>query len=295
MPKNLGALERPKDPRDILLGSVQAPVSIPFPYIPDISWLVRNYQGDTAFCGEHAGSHFKPILDFANLAGSPIERKSPRYGVIKLKDPNSPLYDGYAIDAGTTMPAIFKWLQKAGAADFEPLEDDVTLAMNVYCDPSVVTPAIDANAAQSLISSYAFGNTNFQSLCQAIYQNNAVILLIKCDDGFWGTSTPTFTTPTYGHFVVAYGYDAEGIYVIDSAEPNNEFALKHILTQYITPQFFFEAGSAIDLPPVVKQALTSGQPVPASVTNALSTGQLSLAEQILNDIEAALSLIKQEI
>jgi hypothetical protein len=295
MPKNLGALERPKDPRDILLGSVQAPVQIPTSFIPDISWLKRNYQGETAFCGEHAGTHFKAVLDFANLSGNPIERKSPRYGVIKLKDPKSPLYDGFAIDAGTTMTAIFKWLEKAGAADFEPLEDDVLLPLNAYCDPSVVTPEIDANASQSLISSYAFCDTDYESLCQAIYQNKSVLLLIKCDNGFWGTATPTFTTAEDGHFICAFGYDENSIRIIDSADPNDAFAIKTIAKEYITPEFFFEAGTAIDLPPAVKKALTTNAPIPASVTNALTSGQLTLAEQILNDIEAALSLIQKEI
>jgi hypothetical protein len=293
-PKNLGALERPKDPRDVLLGTVQAPVQIPATFIPDVqAWLQRNYQSQTPFCGEHAGSHFKAILD--NVESGAVERKSPRYGAIKLKSPSSPVYDGVPIAEGTTMTGIFKWLEKVGADDYEPLENDVTLPLAAYCDPSAVTPAMDANAATSVISSYAFGATDFASLCQAIYQNKAVIILIKCDDGFWGTSTPTFTTPTYGHFVVAYGYDGEGIYVVDSAEPENQFAFKHILGQYITPAFFFEAGTAIDLPPAVKQALTTNTPVPASVTQALSTGQLSLAGQILQDIEAALALIKQEI
>jgi hypothetical protein len=45
----------------------------------------------------------------------------------------------------------------------------------------------------------------------------------------------------------------------------------------------------------VKQALTTNTPVPTSVTQALSTGQLTLAEQILNDIEAALALIQKEV
>ncbi|HEY3876128.1 MAG TPA: C39 family peptidase [Candidatus Kapabacteria bacterium] len=193
------------------------------------------------------------------------------------------------------MTAIFKWLEKFGADDYEPLENDVTLPLTTYCEPSAVTPAMDENAAASKINSYAFTGTDFASLCQAIYQNKAVLILIKCDDGFWGTSTPTFTNAEDGHFIVAYGYDQNYLYIVDSADPNDNFALKAIDKQYVTPQFFFEAGTAIVLPPVVKQALTTNAPVPASVTAALTTGQLSLAEQILQDIEAALALIKQEI
>ena len=193
------------------------------------------------------------------------------------------------------MTAIFKWLDKVGADDYEPLENDVMLPLATYCDPTAVTPAMDADAANQKISSYAFDALTFEALQQAIYQNKAVILLIKCDDGFWGTSTPTFTQPLYGHFIVATGYDENNIRVIDSAEPNNAFAIKMINKQYITSQFFFESGTAIDLPPNLKQALTTGTPIAPSVQHALTSGQVSLAEQILTDIGAALSLIQKEI
>jgi hypothetical protein len=278
---NLGALERPKDDRDFPLGAAQVPRTRPPFFVQDISWFQRNYQGQTAFCGEHAGAHFKAILDFVAL--STKGRKSPRYGAIKLKDPKSPVYDGYDIDAGTDMRSIFKWLQKIGADDYEPLENDFTLPSPHYCDPSVITPAMDASAAQSKISSYAFGATDFESVCQAIYQNKAVLLLIKCDDGFWGSDTPTFTTPKYGHFVVAFDYDETQGYVrvIDSAEPNTSFAIKKVNKQYFQPQFVLESGTAVDLLP--------------SIAHALSTQQISLAQQILEDIKQVLILIGKEI
>ena len=290
-PKNLGALERKPDPRDILLGSVQAPVTIPSSFIPDISWLVRNYQGQTPSCGAHASSHFQAILEHA-LAPGVNQRYTPRFSWIKIKT-----IDGYPLEDGTDMRSIFKSLTDDGADDFEPLENDVTLPLTTYSDPSVVTPDMVTNASAKKIGSYGFGNTDFESLCQAIYQNKAILLLIKCDNGFWGTSTPTFTTPEYGHFITAYGYDADFIYIVDSADPNDAFAFKKIAKQYVNSPttFIFEAGTAVDIPPAVKQALTTNTPVPASVTQALSTGQLTLAEQILNDIEAALALIKQEI
>ena len=118
--RNLGAIERPRDTRDILLGSVQAPVQIPAEFLPDNSWLKINFQGQTAFCGEHAGTHFQAILDH-NQTPAAAQRYSPRYGAIKMKSPSSPVYDGFDVNAGTTMTAIFKWLQKVGADDYEPL------------------------------------------------------------------------------------------------------------------------------------------------------------------------------
>jgi hypothetical protein len=282
----LGAIERPKDERDVLLGSVQAPISLPAEFLPDNTWLQRNYQGETAFCGEHAASHFLAILK-RNLNAQVAQRFTPRYGVIKLKTPSSPVYDGFPVDAGTTMTAIFKWLQKIGGDDFAPLENDVTLATATYCDPTAATPAMDTDAGQNQIQSYAFGNTDFESLCQYIYQNGAVLLLIKCDDGFWGTTTPTFTTPKYGHFIVADGYTADALRVIDSADPNNAFGVKMIGKQYVTSEFFFESGTAVDLPPSIQQIATH--------PTLSQPEKNTLIQQILSDIEQAVGLVSKEM
>jgi hypothetical protein len=254
----LRARERAKDERDFPLGGA-APVTIPASFLPDNSWIQRNFQGQSSFCGEHAGTHLKAILDF--YAMNVKVRKSPRYGAIKLKSPSSPVYDGFPADAGTDMRSIFKWLQKVGAADFEPLENNVSLPLFDYVNRTVITPAMDANAATSKIANYAFGNTDFKSLCQYIYQNKAVLLLIKCDDDFWGTTTPTFTTAKYGHFIIADGYTGDSIRVIDSADPLPSCAVKTIHKQFITPQFFFESGTAID--PVQAEAIKA-----AIVSNA---------------------------
>lgn len=291
---HLKANPRPKDGRDILLGGAAAPVPIPPALHVDLSWLKRNFQGKTYFCGEHAGTHLKAILDYgASTYNGADTRKTPRYGAIKLKDPKSPVCDGFAIDAGTDMRSIFKWLQKVGAADFEPLENDVTLPHATYCDPNVVTPAMDANAATSLISNYGFGNTDFNSLCQYIYQSKAVLLLIKCDDGFFGTSIPTFTTQKYGHFVVAYDYDLNGIYVIDSADPVDAFALKYISKQYITPKFIIESGTALDTPYVKPPVVVPAAPVlPPNPTIPQEQNWLTALLQWLNNLSSLIGSTK---
>jgi hypothetical protein len=285
---HIKANPRKPDERDILLGAVAAPAGMPPGGMHvDLSWLVRNFQGKTFFCGEHAGTHLKAILDYVTSGGTAANRFTPRYGAIKMKDPNSTVYDGFAIDAGTDMRCIFKWLQKVGADTFEPLENDVTLPGPTYCDPSAVTPAMDANAATSKISNYGFGNTDFASLCQYAWMSKAVLLLIKCDDGFWGTSEPTFTTPTYGHFVTMYDYDQNGIWVIDSAEPVENFALKHIATEYIVPEFILESGTAVDLPPSA-QAVIADPTVPPAT-------KPQIVQAILSDIAQAVALIRQEL
>jgi hypothetical protein len=90
---------------------------------------------------------------------------------------------------------------------------------------------------------------------QNIYQFKAVILLIKCDEGFWGTEIPSFTQPLYGHFVVAYGYDQDYINIVDSADPNIGF--KKISKSYFVPKFIIETGTAVDLSPTQIQAIVT--------------------------------------
>lgn len=267
IPTVLGAIERTKDERDFPLGAAQVPTPRPPVFIPDISWLTRNYQGSTPYCGAHALSHLKAILDRT--------RYTPRYSWIKIK-----AIDGYPLATGTDMRSIFKATQANGTNDFSPLLNDVTLPIDEYSAPATITPEYDANAKPKAIESYAFGETDYASLCQYIFQNKAVLLLIKCDEGFWGTETPTFTTAKYGHFIVAYGYDENGIYVIDSADPDDTHAFKFIAKQYITPQFILESGTAVDVPPSVK--------------HALSAQQISLAQAILADIQQAIGLVRKE-
>jgi hypothetical protein len=286
---NLGALQRPKDSRDILLGTVQAPVSIPTSFVPDMTWFQRNYQGTTPFCGEHAGTHFQAILD--HYQDSTVnQRYSPRYGTIKLKTPASSVYDGFAIDAGTSLQAIFKWLQKVGADSFEPLENDVTLLLSTYCEPSVITPAMDVDASNHKIANYAFDALTFQDLCQACYQSKAVILLLKVDGGFWGAANPTFTTPTYGHFVCQYGYDETGIWIIDSAESNEQFIFKHIDTKFITPTFFLESGTAIDASLVRNQIVSDTSQIVMDISQD-TTDTPAVKESFLQEVEQILEKV----
>src|SRR6185437_11101306 len=179
IPEVLGGIERPKDERDFPLGAIQAPIQIPPSYVPDMSWFKRNYQGQTPACGPHSGSHFKAILDFWQTNAALKGRKNPRYGWIKLKDPNSPVCDHYDLSVGTDMRSIFKWLQQVGANDFEPLENDVTLPLGDYSSATALTPAMDQNASGSKIDSYAFTTTDYDSLCQAVYRNKAVLILAK--------------------------------------------------------------------------------------------------------------------
>lgn len=294
-PRNLGALPRKKDPRDAVLGKALVPVPIPATMGADMSWFTRNYQGQTSFCGEHAATHLLADLDhYANATN----RYSPRFSAIELKNPESPVYDGFGPEDGTTLTAIFKCLQKVGAASYEPLENDISLPTSTYLVPTAISPAETADAATHKIVNYAFeDNPTYDNLCQAIYQKKAVLILIKCDDGFWGSTSPTFTSPDYGHFVVAYDYDPTGIFVVDSADPEDAHALKHIDKQYITPTFFYEAGTAIDALQFAQAtqqivnttAAVTQEVVTAPITPAQKSSLLDGIAQVLQSILALFS------
>jgi hypothetical protein len=288
IPAFLGGRERPKDDRDFPLGATSLPGTRPATLGANLSWLTRNYQAQLPVCGPHAGTHNKAIQDQgAGYAATP--HYTPRFTTIRMKDPSSSVYDGYPADAGTDMRSLLNTFKAVGANTFEPLENDTLLSLADYVSPSAVTPAMNADALTRLISAYAFGNADYDSIANAVWQWKSGIVLIKCDEGFWGTSTPTFTNPTYGHFVTAYDYDDDkgGIWVLDSAEPNNAFAQKFISKEYITDTFFFELGTTVDIPPAVQQVLSH-----PTMTQAQ---KLSLAQQILADIAAALSDISKEI
>lgn len=281
IPSVLGGIPRPHDPRDFPLGAIQAPVAIPDAWLPDYSSLPRHFQGSTPYCGAHASAHLKQVLDCAeNSATTP--NYTPRYSWIDIKE-----FDGALLEAGTDMRSIFRSLASAGADDFAPLENDVTLPIGEYSSKDAITPEMTANGSARAIETYAFGATDFESVRQHVYQNKAVLLLIKCDNGFWGTTTPTFTTPLYGHFVCATGFTADAIRVIDSADPNDAFAVKMIGKEYFTPQFIYESGTAMNVPVSVKTVLTHPALTPDEKTGIIRT--------ILQDIRAALGLIKQEI
>ena len=112
---------------------------------------------------------------------------------------------------------------------------------------------------------------------------------------FWGTATPTFTTPTYGHFVVADGYYADGIRVIDSAEPDSQFAVKKILKAYITPEFIMESGTAVDMTAVqqtVQQVVTQASSIVTQINNAPDMPHVQKLS-LLQELAEGLKLIEQ--
>ena len=204
------------------------------------------WQNRFPACGSHSGTHLKEVQE--NIETGVSQKLSPAYLWKRIKQ-----IDGFAPEVGTDMGSIFKILHGRGVCDYALLPNDYSQSVAQYTDPSVITPAMDDNAQPRIISSYAFcTDLSFDNLKTQIWLNKAVLLLIRCDNGFFGTDVPTFTTKPYGHFVLATGFSPEGIYVQDSTEIAHP--VKFIKNEYAP--FIIQAGTCIDLPDDVIKQLT---------------------------------------
>ncbi len=206
----LGAIERPKDERDWRLGAIQAPVQLPLSYLPanSLGWYPKYYQAQLPTCGANAGAYYQGVALPTNVPLSPRELWR------EIKN-----IDNFPLSVGTDMRSIFKALCNQGISSEAIVPNDIGLDLQAYSN-LVLTPEILADAAKRKGLNYAFIDSDapptLGDIKQATYQNKTCLLLIKCDDGFFGTAYPTFgANPPYGHFVVAVGWDEKYIIIFD--------------------------------------------------------------------------------
>lgn len=199
---NLGALKSPKDNRDIKLGTVQAPITLPEYYLPDYSVLeIYNQNGQPA-CGGHAGARAKAHLDY--LESKEIRYYSPRFIYALCKH-----LDGI-VGGGTYTRMVGQVLTSYGVCDNNLFPNIVSLSSEEYRNYDLITQEALDNAQPRIIKSYAFVGTDTESLKQAIYQNGGVLLLIY----------PFFKGGTDGHFVWADGFNGNKIRYANSFGAN---------------------------------------------------------------------------
>lgn len=236
---NLGGLPNPRDSRDRLLGSY-APATgkgaVPDTYDTDISGVLHLYQAYTSSCGAHAGAGMEEILGI-------VKKLSPRFlwKIIKGIDKLPP-------QSGTYLRAIMQALNTVGICGYDLLPNKWPMGENPYANPTITDEMIADAKNNRIKDNYAFDYApTKEGLKYYIFQYKAVILLIHCDDGFFGTTRPTFTQKKYGHFVVAYGYNDEGIMILDSTEDNLDLSLKLIPWYALINGFIYELGTAVNL------------------------------------------------
>lgn len=248
--KNLGAIIKRdyrnvthKD-RDRLLGTATIR---PKEYEADISWLTRNFQKDIPACSTHAGSHIKAILD--NINDGIKRRLSPMSGWRAIK---TLIIDGFPPNQGTNFESVFKMLAKYGMCDWDLLPTDFSLNETTQAFTPLTQEQLD-NAQPKIIASYAITyNPTQDKIRDIIYQDKVAGLLLRFDDSWWhGSRLETNGDLKYGHFVCAYGYNEDYIYIIDSADDNYPY-------KKLGKNFNITAiGSAVDLPDEYVKSLVS--------------------------------------
>ena len=207
----LGALESPKDSRDINLGAIQPP-NYPDSYETDVSWIKPLWQDGYPMCGAFAGSILKVIQEYAET--NTQEMFSPIFLWKKIKS-----LDGYAPQMGTDGRSIMKALSKYGICKLEllPIEYDKNL---VEYSKDDTTEQQNSEAHNRIIKSYG----TEVDVRRAIFNNKAVLILTNVGQGWWGRDVVIQDSNLGdGHFIVGYGYDKDYIYIIDSADKDKPF------------------------------------------------------------------------
>jgi hypothetical protein len=159
--------------------------------------------------------------------------------------------------------------------------DVLDATIQQYSDINTVMPAMRNDAKPYGLKSYAFtDNPTWYQLKQAIYQNRAVIVLVKCGDGWWTArdGRPSWAAADVlplrlgtfddNHFVALWGYDQNHIYFRNSWSAEWGRAGDGYFDQSYMPNVL-ELGTAID-GPSLKQRLVS---LYTSVRSLLPSGQ----------------------
>lgn len=209
---NLGGRDKPDDDRDIKLGAAGV---YTFPATlsdPDFFTGPIEHQGTQPACGAHAGASIKGLHK--------KRRFSPRFTWADIKT-----FDGYPIDSGTDIRAIFKSITKQGPLDFDLLGNDVSLSQHAYAHPAI-TAAMKTNASKYSGDGYGFmTDKSFDGLKQFLFDHGETIILLRVGKEWWtdknGVSSwkekdilPLRTPKVVvsGHFIVAKPYDEKYIY-----------------------------------------------------------------------------------
>lgn len=243
-----GGISRPYDNRDFDLGRISTPTAPPVTFETDVSQVAMRYQNGFPTCGAHAGTHMKNVQEIKDT--QLLEGVSPRFLWWQIKK-----IDTYALEDGTDMRSIFKVLSSQGSCKYNSLPNPVDYKTTTLADYSYLVEKNETEKARLLDeaqpyiirSGYGFLGRGFtlNDLRTAIAQYGVVLMLIRCDDGFFGRKIPMFTTRKYGHFVIAYGYDQSCIKIIDSTETDPLLRKKEILNVYFP--FIQEVGTTVDM------------------------------------------------
>lgn len=237
MPKfQSGAIPRSPDVRDVDYSKLGSSGVLPESYSnPHVITTKKHYQGDTPTCGAHAGAHAKQLLD-VNDTGE--QAYSPYYLWKKIKS-----FDGHKPSVGTDLRSILHALKHYGICDEDLLPSQNNRPIAEYSKDDTTKEQND-NAKPRMVGTYGFTGTNPEKIKRAIYDNGAVILLIRFGNEYWNKKVvDTNGNRQDGHFVIAYGWQKDNSWEIYcSADKRHPF-------KTLKPSFRIEDGGVMtDVP-----------------------------------------------
>ena len=190
-----GALENPRDERDIPVSAVQAPVKVPSSYMTDISHLPVNNQRATGSC---VGQALSKIIEYYEGEQGKNNDLSARFVYAMSK-----LIDGYS-GWGTYPRVAATVLRKQGVCSDNFINDDPSVGENKFRTIKLTGDMLE-DALPRTVEGYAFVRPTIEAMKQAIYQNGLIAVSLRVGD--W-SKLPVTHAPGKGlHYVVVYGYE----------------------------------------------------------------------------------------
>ena len=292
----LGAIHEEK-PEGFLLGSIQAPVEKPSTYLlnPNSPFFTLNalMQGKTSECGGYSVAQLINFLCVLKGINPTDLSGSFDYAYEKT-------VDGVPATPGTYISAVGKAGSTVGSCLKKLFPDDGDAATDPSGTPTLWTVATEAAKADALArgvlgTPFLLDDLSIEGIHQACYQNGGVILEVQVGDEWW--TAPNGTTSWSAADVLPLRppkqvVDAHFILVAPYDEPNDRsWFINSWSKEWGENGFgYFNSNYA----PFIKAGIAFKQ-IPPSVAQALTAGQVSLAQQILNDMEKVLALIGMEI
>lgn len=183
-----GYIESPLDTRDISFATVAKNTNIPEKYFTDVSKLPILDQRRLGACVGHA---FANYINYFELQEGRKPEVSARYIYAMCK-----LLDG--LQGEGTFPRVgANVLKNFGASSTSFVPNDTRLSHSEYIK---INGKNDASLRK--IKAYAFVPNNIEMVKQAIFENKVIGIAIKTNRAY--------------HYVLAYGYDEEYIYYVNS-------------------------------------------------------------------------------
>jgi hypothetical protein len=289
--KKLGAIHE-ENPQGFLLGSIQAPVAKPSTYLLDPNGPFFTLNALMQFMSPHCGGYsLAQLVNFlAVLKGATPFDLSGSFDYAYEKT-----VDGVPNEDGTVITAIGKAGNNVGSCLQGLFPNDTATATDATPFSQASAQAKADALTRVLGTPFLLDDLSIEGIHQACYQNGGVILEVEVGNEWWTDESgatswaPSVTCPVLppktvvdNHFILVAPYD----------EPNDRtWFINSWSKEWGQNGFgYFNSNYA----PFIKAGIAFKQ-IPPSVHQALTANQISLAQQILQDLEQVLNLMGKEI